>query len=376
MHIIGLIAEYNPFHNGHLYQINKIKEKYPDSILIAVVSSSFTQRGDVSILDKWTKTQIALDNGIDIVVELPYVYATQSSDIFANGAVTILNKLGIDTLVFGTESDNIDTIASIAELQLNNQEYDNLVKKYLKEGLNYPTATNKAVMKLSGIKIDTPNDLLALSYIKEVKKLNKDINIINIKRTNSYHSFSVEDNIASATAIRNKNLNNENISKLIPYSPKLLQNISMNSFYPYLKYKIISTNNNINKYQTVEEGIENRIIKSISISNNYEELIKNIKTKRYTYNKISRMLLHILNDFTKEEALNINIDYIKVLGFNLNGQKYLNNIKKKIDIPLLTGYKKNISKILDIELRITKIYSLVAVDISKKEYDKKPIIKK
>ena len=207
MHIIGLIAEYNPFHNGHLYQINKIKEKYPDSILIVVVSSSFTQRGDVSILDKWTKTQIALDNGIDIVVELPYVYATQSSDIFANGAVTILNKLGIDTLVFGTESDNIDTIASIAELQLNNQEYDNLVKKYLKEGLNYPTATNKAVMKLSGIKIDTPNDLLALSYIKEVKKLNKDINIINIKRTNSYHSFSVEDNIASATAIRNKNLN-------------------------------------------------------------------------------------------------------------------------------------------------------------------------
>ena len=113
-------------------------------------------------------------------------------------------------------------------------------------------------MKLSGIKIDTPNDLLALSYIKEVKKLNKDINIINIRRTNSYHSFSVEDNIASATAIRNKNLNNENISKLIPYSPKLLQNISMNSFYPYLKYKIISTNNNINKYQTVEEGIENR----------------------------------------------------------------------------------------------------------------------
>ena len=111
MHIIGLIAEYNPFHNGHLYQINKIKEKYPDSILIVVVSSSFTQRGDVSILDKWTKTQIALDNGIDIVVELPYVYATQSSDIFANGAVTILNKLGIDTLVFGTESDNIDTIA-------------------------------------------------------------------------------------------------------------------------------------------------------------------------------------------------------------------------------------------------------------------------
>lgn len=376
MHIIGLIAEYNPFHNGHLYQINKIKEKYPDSILIAVVSSSFTQRGDVSILDKWTKTEIALNNNIDIIVELPFVYSTQSSDIFANGAVTILNKLGIDTLVFGTESDNIDIISSVADLQLNNREYDRLVKKYLKEGLNYPTATNKAIMKLSGIKIDTPNDLLALSYIKEVKKITKDINIINIKRTNSYHSLSSEDNIASATAIRNKYLNNENISKLIPYSPELLQKISMNSFYPYLKYKIISTGNNINKYHTVEEGIENRVIKAVYTSNNYEELIKNIKTKRYTYNKISRMLLHILINLTKEEALNINIDYIRILGFNTKGQKYLNTIKRKIEIPLLTGYKKNISKLLDIELRVTNIYSLVAVDISKKEYNKKPIIKK
>ncbi len=376
MHIIGLIAEYNPFHNGHLYQINKIKEKYPDSILIAVVSSSFTQRGDVSILDKWTKTEIALNNNIDIIVELPFVYSTQSSDIFANGAVTILNKLGIDTLVFGTESDNIDIISSVADLQLNNREYDSLVKKYLKEGLNYPTATNKAIMKLSGVKIDTPNDLLALSYIKEVKKINKDINIINIKRTNSYHSLSSEDNIASATAIRNKYLNNENISNLIPYSPELLQKISMNSFYPYLKYKIISTGNNINKYHTVEEGIENRVIKAVYTSNNYEELIKNIKTKRYTYNKISRMLLHILINLTKEEALNINIDYIRILGFNTKGQKYLNTIKRKIEIPLLTGYKKNISKLLDIELRVTNIYSLVAVDISKKEYNKKPIIKK
>lgn len=376
MHIIGLIAEYNPFHNGHLYQINKIKEKYPDSILIAVVSSSFTQRGDVSILDKWTKTEIALNNNIDIIVELPFVYSTQSSDIFANGAVTILNKLGIDTLVFGTESDNIDIISSVADLQLNNREYDRLVKKYLKEGLNYPTATNKAIMKLSGIKIDTPNDLLALSYIKEVKKITKDINIINIKRTNSYHSLSSEDNIASATAIRNKYLNNENISNLIPYSPELLQKISMNSFYPYLKYKIISTGNNINKYHTVEEGIENRVIKAVYTSNNYEELIKNIKTKRYTYNKISRMLLHILINLTKEEALNINIDYIRILGFNTKGQKYLNTIKRKIEIPLLTGYKKNISKLLDIELRVTNIYSLVAVDISKKEYNKKPIIKK
>ena len=134
--VIGLIAEYNPFHNGHLYQINKIKEMYPDSILIAVVSSSFTQRGDISILNKWDKTNIALDNNIDIVIELPFVYATQGSDIFGKGAVQILNNLNIDTLVFGTEEEDISNIIKAAEVQLNNKEYDNLVKKYRGEGLN------------------------------------------------------------------------------------------------------------------------------------------------------------------------------------------------------------------------------------------------
>ena len=139
---------------------------------------------------------------------------------------------------------------------------------------------------------------------------------------------------------------------------------------------MLSEDSKINKYQTVDEGIESRIIKSINTSNTYEELIQNIKTKRYTYNKISRMLLHILTNFTKEESSNLNIDYIRVLGFNLKGKKYLNKIKKDNKLPLITGYKKNISKILDIELRITKIYSLVTdYSLIKREYQIKPVIK-
>lgn len=376
MQIIGLIAEYNPFHNGHLYQINKIKEKYPDSIIIAVVSSSFTQRGDVSIIDKWTKTQIALDNNIDLVVELPFVYATQSSDIFAKGAIEILKRLNIDTLVFGTESTSLDQISTVADLELYNPEYNNLVKQYLKEGINYPTATNKAILALNGRKISTPNDLLALSYIKEIKKQNLHITSVNIVRTSIYHSLSSEGNISSATAIRHKNLKNEKIDNLIPYSPNLIKKISMNNYYPYLKYKILSEGIEIKKYNTLEEGIENKITKEIINANTYEELITKIKTKRYTYNKISRMLLHILTNFTKEEAQNIKIDYIRILGFNKNGQKYLNKIKKEVKIPLITGYQKNISKTLDIELRVSKIYSLSnESNLIKKEYDKKPIIK-
>ena len=376
MKLIGIIAEYNPFHNGHLYQINKIKELYPDSIIIAVVSSSFTQRGDISIINKWDKTNICLDHGIDIVIELPFVFATQSSDIFGTGAVKILEELKIDTLVFGTETDSIEWLKEVADLQLYNKEYDEKVKYYTGIGLNYPTATNKAVYDLTGYKVDSPNDLLALSYIKQIKKDNKDIDIVNIKRTIDYHTTEIDNNITSASNIRKKYINNETIDKLIPYYTNNLYKISMNDLYPYIKYKVLSESNNLNIYQTVDEGIENRIIKYINESNNYEELIQNIKTKRYTYNKISRMLLHILTSFTKEESKNIDIDYIRLLGFTYNGKEYLNKIKKDINVPLITGYKKNVSKILDIELRITKIYSLLTdSNLIKEEYRNKPIIK-
>lgn len=376
MNIIGLIAEYNPFHNGHQYQINKIKEKYPDSILIAVISSSYTQRGDISVLNKWEKASIALDNQVDIVVELPFVYATQSSDIFARGAIEILNKLKVNKIIFGTERDTLEELILLADTQIKSKEYNKLVKKYQNEGLNYATSTNKALEDLTNIKVSTPNDLLALSYIREIKQKNYNIEYENIKRTIPYHSGQIEENIASASAIRKQYQEGKKISNLIPYSPNKLYKISMSMYYPILKYKILSEDKNLKKYQTVEEGIENRIIKYISESNTYEELINNIKTKRYTYNRISRMLLHILTNFTKEEAKNIKVDYIRLLGFNERGKNYLNKIKKTLDLPIVIGYKKNISKILDIELRITKIYSLVeSPSLVKEEYRNKPIIK-
>ncbi len=375
MEIIGIVAEYNPFHNGHLYQIQKIKEKYPDSILVAVVSSTFTQRGTVSMLNKWTKTKIALDNHIDIVIELPFVYATQSSDIFAKGAVALLNKLKVTRIIFGTERDNLNELSLSADIQLNNKEYHKLVKLYLSKGLNYPTATNKALEDLTGQVVTTPNDLLALSYIKEIKSNNYQIKYENIKRTSSYHGTEINNNITSASNIRKLYQENKDIDNLIPYSKEQLYKVDMNKFLPLLKYQIFLNQDNLNKYQTVDEGIEGRIIKYITKSSTYEELINNIKTKRYTYNKISRMLLHILISFTKEEAQNINIDYIRLLGFSPNGKHYLNKIKKELDVPLITGYKKNISKVLDIELRTTKIYTLIiGNELLLEEYRNKPII--
>ena len=376
MHKIGIIAEYNPFHNGHLYQIKEIKKRYPDSTIISVVSSSFTQRGDISLLNKWDKTKIALDNGIDLVIELPFVYSTQASDIFAEGAVKILNYLGIDTLVFGTERDTIEDLELLANIQINNKEYQEKVKQYLSTGLNYATSTNKALEDITNVKVDTPNDLLALSYIKQIKLNKYNIKCTNIKRTTSYHGSEINDNVSSASNIREMFANNQDIDNLIPFDKKNLYKVSMNDYLDILKYKVLSEDVNINKYQTVDEGIEGRIIDNITKSATYEELIQNIKTKRYTYNKISRMLLHILTNFTKEEASNIDIDYIRVLGFTTKGQEYLSKIKKNITIPIITGYKKNISKVLDIEYRVTKIYSLfTSNNLIKKEYQIKPIIK-
>ena len=378
MNVIGIVCEYNPFHLGHLYQLKKVKEMYPHSIIIVVCSSNFTQRGDVSIINKWDKTKIALDYGVDIFIELPFGYATQSSDIFAKGAIEILNHLKIDTLVFGSESNNIQELTNLANIQLNNKEYNNIVKDYLDNGFNYPTALSKALSDITNTTINKPNDLLGLSYIKEIIRNNYKITPVTIKRTNDYHSKDINSNIINASLIRKLLIEKNDITNYIPNNTyKYLKLISLNDFYPYLKYQIINNSNKLNNYQTVDEGIENRIIKNTYKSSNYNELVMNIKTKRYTYNKINRMLLHILTNFTKEEAQSIKIDYIRLLGFTNAGQKYLNSIKKDINIPIITRYKPNISNLLDLEFRANSIYAFVTnnFELIKLEYNSKPIIK-
>lgn len=377
MNVIGIIGEYNPIHLGHIYQINKIKEQYPNSTIILITNSTFTQRGEVSIINKWDKTSLSLKNNIDLVVELPFAYATQSADVFAKGALYILNKLQIDTLFFGSESNNLEKLTKIVDTQLNNPEYDTKAKKYLDTGINYPTAMSKALKEILGYTITEPNDLLGISYIKEIKRNNYKVKPVSIKRTNNYHSNTINTNIVNASLLRKMIKENKNINQYLPEDTinYIYKNLNIESYFPYLKYKIITTPD-LSIYQTVDEGIENRIKKAIYKSNNWTELINNIKTKRYTYNKINRMLVHILTNFTKEEANNLNIDYIRILGFNTKGKKHLNKIKKELDLPIITNYKPNISKLLDIELRTTSIYSLPLNDnLIKLEYSKKPIIK-
>ena len=378
MEKIGIICEYNPFHYGHKYHINEIKKMYPDSMIILVMSGPFTQRGDASIINKWDKARIALDNNVDLVIELPFVFATQGADIFSHGAIEILKYLKVDKLVFGSESNNIRELKDLAMSALNNKAHDILVKDYLSKGVNYPTALSKALSDLNGTIINTPNDLLGLCYIKEIIKQKANIEPISIKRTNDYHDKELKDFITSATSIREGIKNKQSIVKYLPNNViEYINNVFIDDYFDLIKYKILTED--ISNIQTVDEGIENRIKKYIYVSNSLEELINNVKTKRYTYNKLKRMFLHILCNFTKDEARkNKNVKYIRVLGFNKVGQKYLKEIKKDIGVPIITNYTKENSKLLEIDFRVNSVYSYIftnALTLTQNEFKNKPITK-
>lgn len=372
MKSIGIIAEYNPFHNGHLYHLSKIKELYPDHTIVLVMSGNFTERGDVSIIDKWKKTEIAKKAGIDLIVELPFPFATQSADYFSYGAITLLEHLKVEKVIFGSESDNIEDLNLIAETQLNNEDFDKLVKIYSKFGHNYPTALSLALKDLTGKIITTPNDLLGISYIKAIKQNNYKIIPETIKRTSNYHDTSLEEH-SSATAIRNALKENKDITNFVPdFTKEYLTNLHfIEDYFPLLKYKII-TEQDLSIYQTVDEGLDSSLKKHISEVSTYEELIDKLKSKRYTRNKITRMLLHILCGFTKEKAKQFKeITYIRLLGFSEKGQQYLSKIKKEVEIPIISKINREKDPMLEFELHVNTIYSLTdqnEIELNKKEY--------
>lgn len=380
MEIVGIICEYNPFHNGHIYHLEKVKELYPDHIIILAMSGNFTQRGDVSVLNKWDKTSIALKFGVDIVVEIPYVFATESADKFAYASVNLLNELGVEAIVFGSETNNVEKLEELADIQLYDKKYNKLVKEFMEEGINYPTALSKALYDITGKKIDKPNDILALAYVREIKKLENIIKPVSIKRNNDYNSLELNDGMTSASSIRYALYNKENIENYIPEeTEECLNNPVFNEdYFSLLKYKIL-TEEDLSIYQTVDEGIENRLKKYIVNSKTLEEFILKIKTKRYTYNKLNRMFNHIICNFTKDEAERLDeIEYLRILGFSYKGQEYLNKNKKEIELPIITRFTNDF-EMLNIEYRTTCVYATVMnekdkIKLIESEYKNPPII--
>ena len=256
MEAVGIICEYNPLHNGHLHHIEEIRKLFPGKTIILVLNGYFLERGEVSILSKENKTKLALIYGVDLIVELPFIFGSQSADIFADAAIKILGILGCSYLVFGSESNDIKTLEKVAKTQ-DSPQYNEKVKELLATGINYPTALSKALD--IDVNVFNPNDLLGISYIKAIYKNKFNIKPVTIKRTSDYHSLEEESNIISASNIRNKLKQKESITNYVPRKTiKLIENISLEDLFPFIKYKIL-TDMDLSKYLTVDEGIENRL---------------------------------------------------------------------------------------------------------------------
>lgn len=364
MKVVGIIAEFNPFHNGHMYLLNKTKKMFPNAIYVLIMGGNFTQRGEPAILDKRSKTEIALKAGFDLVVELPFPFATASSDVFAYGAIKLTHALGVTDLVFGSESDDLTYLEEMTSIELYDKSFDSLVRVYLASGLNYPSARSQAFTDITGKSISLPNDILASSYLKAIKKNNYSITAHSIKRTNDYNSNQLEENISSASSIRKALLDGNDITEqvpsfVLPYLESIKDKIiTSDDYFKYLKYKLI-TDNNDNSYPSLDRSLLNKLKKNVTKVTSYDELINSVKTKNITYRKIARGLLYYLCDFTTDTKNKMtDITYIRILGISGNGRNYLNKIKKDCSLPIISKFTREKDDMLAFEYKTTIIYSL------------------
>ena len=337
--VIGLIVEYNPFHNGHLHHIQEIDRLFEDNIKIAVMSGDYVQRGEPSLINKFEKTKIALSQGVDIVIELPAFYSTQSAEIFAKGSINLLNKLSCSHIVFGSESNDLEKLKRIATISMT-KEFELSLREFLAEGLSYPTAFSKALFdeKLGS------NDILALEYLKAIKAINPKIEAYCIKREKTGYYDDEKDNFASATHIRkilldyNKKKEDKlnKIKNLVPeFSYKILEEnfgvfSCLSDFYDLIKYNIIKNHSNLKNIQDLEVGLENRLYKYSLENLKFEDFFNKVLTKRITISRLQRILLHSLFGLTETitERVKNKVSFVKILGFSTKGQEYLNYLKK------------------------------------------------
>ncbi|MCS5420395.1 MULTISPECIES: nucleotidyltransferase [Psychrilyobacter] len=386
MRATGIVVEYNPFHNGH--KLHLMEAKKSGDLVIAVMSGNFLQRGEPAIYDKWTRARMALKNGVDLVVELPVFYSAQSAEIFSHGAVDILDKLGAETLVFGSESSDLEKLKKIAYLQIDEKKLvDEKIKERMEEGVSYPNAINSVIEELLGEKgILKPNDILGVEYIKAIRKLGSSMEPTLIERKAvGYHDKEIIDEITSATSIREmiKEGRVEEIKRVMPAeSFEILGTPTyLEKFYPLLRYEILNNYEELKFIADMEIGLDNRVFEMAVKYPDFHEFYKNLMTKRYTNGRIQRVLAHILLKIDKKiiDETKAGTTYVKILGFSQAGSRYLKEKKENLRIKPLSGLK-NVSLILDererellnFEIKCDRIYGIV----SPYEERKFPIIMK
>lgn len=390
--VLGIVSEYNPFHNGHLHHLNESKRISHSDYSIAVMTGNFTQRGEASIVDKWSKTKMAIESGIDLVIELPTLYAISSAENFAAGAIKILDSLGIvDYISFGSECDDIAVLNDVANvLCAEPDEYKTLLSHELSKGVSFPKAREKALMMyLNDVRrfanvLSSPNNILGIEYLKALKRQKSNIQPITIKREGSNHNdntISKYEKFASASAIRNLCLSDD-IS--------ILKNVMPESSFDILNDSIKKGNivNNLSAFDKeiiytlrkmstdeianlpdVSEGLEFAIKSAANECNSVVELLSIINTKRYTKTRIQRILLYAILGITKKDmqiSKNI-VPYIRILGFNDKGKGILSEISKRNrKLELVSSVKKfmdkgpnkNLKLMMEKDIWATNVYTL------------------
>lgn len=361
----GIIAEYNPFHKGHMYHINET-HKITDNDIVVIMSGNFVQRGEPAMTDKHTRAKMALRNGVSLVLELPVEYATGSADVFAKGAVNILDATGIiDTLSFGSERGSTDIFDKISNILNNEPEaFKELIKSYLNRGLSYPSARTKSLEEYMSLNLDfmnRSNNILALEYIRQLKKLNSSIKPVTVERiVSEYNSRSLSGDISSASAIRSA-LINKDLSALNSIPQNCIDLIEdknipqLNDYTSILSYILCTRSpSEISEYADITEGLENRILNTEF--NSIDELITKTKTKRYTYSKLQKAILHIILGITKKEQ-QADPKYIRVIGFRKDKKYLLKELNEKASLPVIMNVKEN-ENLLKREIISTDIYNI------------------
>jgi len=389
MKVLGIIAEYNPFHNGHRYHLQESVRMVSPDYTVCVMSGNFTQRGEPAMADKWIRAAAAVNNGIDLVLELPFAFACNNAEYFAGGAVDILNRLGCVThLSFGSEAGELSALSAAADyLAHESEELKNSIKEFADLGISFPKARYEAVKKCMGSAYSdvlmNANNILAVEYLKQLNLTKSRMEPITVKRYGTgYHDMGAYENIASATAIRHQLEKSDclsEISNLIPSETyQVLQsidrgiNLSFNDFYQLLLYQILASDiDRLGSVLSATEGLENRVKRAASESVNMDSLIKAVLSKRYTETRIHRLLTHILIHLEKDSFRAIwdnRINYARILGFSQRGASLIKQIKKEelSTIPILTNINREISrdseewKLLKYDITASDIYNLIA----------------
>lgn len=380
MKACGLIVEYNPFHNGHLYHVERSKEKTNADIMIAVMSSSFLQRGEPAIIDKFHRAKAALQSGVDLVVELPFVYAVQYADLFARGAILTLSELDVDYVCFGSEAGKIEPfIKGYEHYQEQEANFKQQLHKHLNEGLSFPQASKKAYQTIdlaSGdIDLGQPNNILGFSYVKAIKELHSSIQPETIKRTKSgYHDEQIEHEIASATSIRKEIVNKREMTalaiKALPESTvnQLHHYLNLTSnwhdwelYFPYLQLLVqTKSHEELQSIQGVIEGLEYRLKQTVQEATSFQHWMTILKTKRYTWTRLQRVFVHLLTNTTKEDLEPYKEltqpPYVRILGMNQHGREYVQTIKKDMGVPLVSNMQETKHPMMKLEEKATDAY--------------------